>query len=58
MFLSPLLSFCLLARRELWDFSGDSHVFTPQVVFLSLTIVSQEKSCLYTHKDKNNYPKV
>ena len=58
MFL-PLLSFCLLARRELWDFSGDSHVFTPQVVFLSLlTIASQEKSHLYTHKDKNNYPKV
>ena len=54
-----LLSFCLLARRELWVFSGDSHIFTPKVVFLSLlTIAFQKKSCLYTHKDKNNHPKV
>ena len=40
-------------------FPGDSHIFTPKVVFLSLlTIASQKKSCLYTHKDKNNHPKV
>ena len=54
-----LLSFCLLARQDLWVLSGGwfTHIFTPKVVFQPPpTMASQEKKCLYTRKNKNNHP--